>query len=117
MAYPLKVEDVKAVADEIEHLFPKDEDEPDAEIEIRVVQEGMDYRYDRGEVKRGRFVLQITDELFGDHRGDIATALDILNFSTEIEKHGTVALAGPKSAPPNMVCNKGWDVFRFCWDR
>ncbi len=113
----ITIEDVDAIAAQIKARFPPDEDEPDCEIETRVILQGVDYNYDRGEIKRGRFVLQITDELFGDHRDDIATALDMLNFSAEIEKHGTVALAGPVSKPPGMDWDLEWGVFRLCWDR
>ncbi len=114
MAYPLKIEDVEALANDIDDLFPTD-----ADIKCDVIRGGEDpdYNYDRGEIRRGRFVLHIADDLMADHRKDIREALEELGFSAEIEKHGTVTLAGPKSEQPDMVCSSVWgDVFRLCRD-
>ncbi len=108
---------VDEVAKKIEHLFPKDEDDPEAKIAVDVLPLGWGHNYECGEIRRGRFVLRITDNLFGDDRKYILEALEELNFQEEIVQYEKLILAGPTGMPSTMNCSPPWDgTFRLCRD-
>ncbi|KKM22638.1 hypothetical protein LCGC14_1623300 [marine sediment metagenome] len=113
MAYPLNIEDVKALADDITDLFP----DTDADIKCDVIRGGddPDYNYDRGEIRRGRFVLHIADIIMGDDRKRIPEALEALNFREEIALHETLTLATPESVPPGMASGNRWQHLCLYW--
>ena len=110
MAIPIDEEDVQAVRVLLDDLlsrgFPQPDDDPDCELEARKISrhaEGADYHYDVAEFRRGKFVLDITDDCFGHRPSKIVEGLkSFREWDDLLREHGKLALSGPNSVPPDM---------------
>ena len=101
---PLDEARVQELAKRLEQDFPVDPNDPAAELETAVIHQTAIYHYDRAKIRRGRFVLEVTDDCFGDGIGQIALALHSLGWLDGFKDHDRLILTGPSSALPNTVC-------------